>query len=342
MAKQGVYLVVDMHITNAVGSNPKSESWAKSAMSAIRTVLRKATGNWQPEMEQTKQVMAMGRQISPIKPKYSRSCDLLPIIVDIAEANYDGLSGLKRQVVDCLFLWRLMTARRTDCATKWDVRSSDYTLLVGEHGVPVKRPGDASRMDIRIKDPKDPKKIGQWSYWISVHRIRPHLLFDKNIRYLNSYDKIDHLDLFWQLQQLQDRMSDKYRRSPSGHTFISATIEDSAIPRRLGSQRLQNMLRDRFLKFDIKMIKNENPGGTEDGSAEIRGHYIRGHVESVVFQLANKMQMGFSPMDMVYQAGHSESTFESSYSRPLVPRQELAVRSHPRRGELSIEEVQLK
>ena len=342
MMKQGVYLVTDMHVTNAVGSNPKSESWAKSAMSAIRTVLRKATGNWQPEIEQTKQVMAMGRQISPMKPKYSNSCDLLRIIVDIAEANYDGLNGLKRQVVDCLFLWRLMTARRTDCATKWDVRSSEYTLLVNEHGVAVKRIGDASRMDIRIKDPKDPKKIGQWSHWISVHRIRPHLLFDKNIGYLNSYDKIDHLDLFWQLQQLQDKMSDKYRRSPSGHTFISATVEDSAIPRMLGSQRLQNMLRDRFQKFDITMIKNENPGGTEGGSAQIRGHYIRGHVESVVYQLANKMQMGFSPMDMVYQAGHSESTFETSYSRPLVPRQEAAVRSHPRRGELSIEEVQLK
>ena len=168
------------------------------------------------------------------------------------------------------------------------------------------------------------------------------MLFDKNIGYLNSCDKIDHLDLFWQLQQLQDKMSDKYKRAPPGHTFISATIEDSAIPRMLGSQRLQNMLRDRFQKFDITMVKNENPGGTEDGSAQIRGHYIRGHVESVVHQLANKMQMGFSPMDMVYQAGHSESTFETSYSRPLVPRQEAAVRSHPRRGELSIEEVQLK
>ena len=76
----------------------------------------------------------------------------------------------------------------------------------------------------------------------------------------------------------------------------------------------------RFQKFDITMIKNENPGGTEDGSAQIRGHYIRGHVEGVVYQLANKMQMGFSPMDMLYQAGHSESTFETSYSRPLVPR----------------------
>jgi hypothetical protein len=116
------------------------------------------------------------------------------------------------------------------------------------------------------------KRLDEWPCWISVHRIRPHLLFDRNIGYLNSYDKIAHLDLFWQLQQLQGRMSDKYRRSPAGNTFISAAVEDSAIPRRLGSQRLQNMLRDRFQKLDITMIKNENPGGTEDGSAQIRGH----------------------------------------------------------------------
>jgi hypothetical protein len=335
-----VVLITDTHVTNCFADCGKSESRVKSGMSATGTVLKMAVGHWVSEPNMTKQVLAIGRQVKPIEPRYDSSVDLLPVVAGIADANYDGKKGLQRQVVDCFILWRMMTARRTDCATKWDVRDVKYTRLYDEHGAPVVRVGDAPRMDMRILDPKDPSKNGRWPKWISIFRIRHHLLFDKNIPHLDDYAKLDRLDLFWQLQGLLDRLEDKYNRAPKTGFFISAMVEDAGVPRRLGSQRLQNLLRDRLDVHGIKMQKNEAEGGDENG--KVRGRYVRGHVGSVVHELATKYQMGFAPMDMVIQAGHSDSMFVRSYSRPIVPRQEQAVVVHTRRGELSIGEVQLK
>ena len=85
-------------------------------MSAIRTVLRKALGDWTAEKTMTEQVLAMGRQAAPIRARYSRSIDLLPVLVAMQGHNYDGPAGVEKLQTDTMFMWRMMTARRSDCA----------------------------------------------------------------------------------------------------------------------------------------------------------------------------------------------------------------------------------
>ena len=76
---------------------------------------------------------------------------------------------------------------------------------------------------------------------------------------------------------------------------------------------------------------------------KVSGHYIRGHVESVCYCLANdsSVEVSFPANAMIDNAGHQEATFHQRYSRPILPRQSTAAKKHRNIATLSKEEVQL-
>ena len=102
-----------------------------------------------------------------------------------------------------------------------------------------------------------------------------------------------------------------------------------------------------FKRHDIYMQKDKEDGGeTESLSGDrirVCGHYIRGHVESVCFRLANDptITVAFQANAMIANAGHEEDTFHARYSRPMVPRQTASFKKHRNSSKLSKEEAQL-
>ena len=95
------------------------------------------------------------------------------------------------------------------------------------------------------------------------------------------------------------------------------------------------------------MNKNHEDGGENEPAhatkTKVSGHYIRGHVESVCFCLANdpSVEVSFPANAMINNAGHKEDTFHQRYSRPILPRQATTAKKHRNIGQLSKEEVQL-
>ena len=65
-------------------------------------------------------------------------------------------------------------------------------------------------------------------------------------------------------------------------------------------------------------------------------------MESAVYHIAKLTDMAFDEEEYISRAGHELETFKKSYCRPMVERQKVAIMAHPRRGELTAEEIQFK
>ena len=96
-----------------------------------------------------------------------------------------------------------------------------------------------------------------------------------------------------------------------------------------------------FHGFEIQVADPTSSAATES-TKKVRSHYLRGHVESAVYHIAKLTDMAFDEEDYISRAGHELETFKKSYCRPMVERQKVAIMAHPRRGELTAEEIQFK
>ena len=201
-----------------------------------------------------------------------------------------------------------------------------------------------------VYKPKDPYKNGEWSLPFEVNRIDYERMLDPDISHLNSKDKIQRLDLFWMLDLLHRKLGKQYGESELGKGyFISRTwkTENKKFYRPLGEDRIRKRMSELFKRHGFTMNKNAEEGGeTEPKHAskiKVSGHYIRGHVESVCFCLANdpSVDVSFPANAMIDNAGHKEATFHQSYSRPILPRQSTTAKKHRNIKTLSKEEVQL-
>ena len=106
---------------------------------------------------------------------------------------------------------------------------------------------------------------------------------------------------------------------------------------------------DLFARHNITYQKAKEDGGenesgaTAGGKVRVCAHYIRGHVESVCYRLAEdpNVTTAFPSNAMIANAGHQVPTFHKSYSRPMVQRQVQAFKDHKNSSDLSKEEAQL-
>ena len=256
----------------SMSTNIRSESWVSAAMSAIRTVFRRAHGDWEANSVQTEQLKAMGRLARPIRAKYTISIDLRPILLDIQSHDYsDGAEGIRLLQNDTMFMWRMMTARRSSCMHGWDVENAKdgrppHTQLRNSNEEEVECVEDAVVMETRIWNPKDEKE--DWSDWIIVRRIDYDRLQDPNVPHLASYDKINRLDLFWLLVELKRRMPRQYlNRIPGDGYFVSRTHTTAGgAPKPMGLDMLRNRITSVFKQHGVTMQKNKEDGGEPEGS----------------------------------------------------------------------------
>ena len=103
------------------------------------------------------------------------------------------------------------------------------------------------------------------------------------------------------------------------------------------------------MRHNITYQKAKEAGGEtetqpKDGNKiRVCAHYIRGHVESVCYRLAEdpNITTSFPSNAMIANAGHQVPTFHKSYSKPMVPRQMQSFKNHRHSSDLSKEEAQL-
>ena len=85
-------------------------------------------------------------------------------------------------------------------------------------------------MSTRIYKPKDPEREGDYSYPLYVNRIDYGRLVDPAIPHLSTMEKVQRLDLFWLIDELQRRRSRQYENSvPCAGFFISKTHKDKQL-----------------------------------------------------------------------------------------------------------------
>lgn len=312
-----------------------------SFMSAITVVLTRAHGTWFADSTMREQVKAIAKAIKPATPKYLTSVDLIKVWVRIQQNDYTGIQGLKRLQVDVIILLRIAVAARSDDITKWDPRSELYCVLHDAAGEVVTSIHLAWSMTIRYRDPKDPIKNGVWSQEVSLYRIRPDVLVDPAVPHLATKAKVKQLDVFGKLELLQQRMKTKLSLTKPGSFFISVTESAGGAPLVLTAKTLAKYVMKRLALDNIITTTTED-GGAPEKSGKVGGHYLRGHAESVVYELAkdSESEANFDPYEMVARARHAVSTFHSNYHRPMVLRQKVAFTAHPNRRVLTVEEVQ--
>ena len=112
---------------------------------------------------------------------------------------------------------------------------------------------DAVTMITRIYRTKDPEKEGEHSLLFEVNRVNYDRLLDTAIPHLDSRDKIQRLDLFWMLDELQRLRRKQYNNSVAGNGFfISKTHKDgNGKYAPLKVERVRNRIRDMFKRHNI-------------------------------------------------------------------------------------------
>ena len=153
------------------------------------------------------------------------------------------------------------------------------------------------------------------------------------------------------LDELQRLRRKQYDNSVAGNGyFISKTHKDgNGKYAPLKVDRVRNRIRDMFKRHNISYQKAKEDGGEAEnqpkdgGTVRICAHYIRGHVESVCYRLAEdpSITTAFPSNAMIANAGHQVPTFHQSYSRPMIPRQMQSFKNHRNSSELPKEEAQL-
>ena len=119
------------------------------------------------------------------------------------------------------------------------------------------------------------------------------------------------------------------------------------MPRKLLPKTMSKYVTDQLeMATGISSVGGEHGEAASSAATEstkkVRSHYLRGHVESAVYHIAKLTDMAFDEEEYISRAGHELETFKKSYCRPMVERQKVAIMAHPRRGELSAEEIQFK
>lgn len=332
-------------------------------------IAQKAFGNGcaclRYDKETTGQLMASARRVRKVTPKWSKPVDLggdngvwMSMVTERQEIAHLPLTSTRKARVlrnHAMFLRRHDAVSRSDCESKNDVRLEEYHRTYDEDGdlqtqALVSRQldacliGEGGCVRLNYKNPKDPRKRGEWSDTVEMRPLRLRMLVDPSTPWLCDEDTVGFLcavrvmrDYIRCLEELE--WMDKI---PHGCTWTyvnSAPFDLAGKLRPLLPSSIASLVKARATTGGLKTQKENAGYNQQDTEAAVSGHFLRGHAGSVAYTLAVHEGAGWDPLLGVDRARHTLASFQKHYSRGVVPRLVAVFRKHPRRKLLRFEEA---
>jgi hypothetical protein len=328
-------------------------------LSALATIMRMAHGDNVPALTKdstlAKTVIALGAQLKPKVPRYTKAVDLEPLwnllIKEREKAqNWKPRScGKLRMLRDhALLLGRHDQMSRSDCQAKIDYRSAQYCRVFNSEGVLVTEGTLAARfmaaipdgyVEVQYLNPKDPRKKGLWSDVVTVQPLQVDLLVDPKVPHLATTEKVEYLCWvrtmveFINVAESQGRWK-KVR--PGGfwfsHTHYEVVGGNHLL---LSAERIGKIVKDYAAKAGIGAVSHKDEG--HDTEATLAGHFLRGHAASIAYTLAVLHGASWDAMLGVDRARHTLQSFFKSYARGTVVRLTSAFSKHKFKKNLRFE-----
>jgi hypothetical protein len=342
---------------------------AEGKLSAMRVIMQTAHGQLPALKYDTilaKQYYSKAARYKAKTKRYSLAVDLLQVFIKIQyemnairQMQDTARYKLKMLIKISLFLNRHDRVSRGDDEFKHDSRDPEYRnnydgdgnlLTDGDGADPMTRlylqlqkviETDGYTM-VRYFKPKDPRKTGDWSDWVTYRPLQISLLVDPDVPHLSNEQKVADLcahRVELELVRVQMVLG-RQTKMPAGHWYHSHVIKDSAnkvnfIP--LGAQRCNTLVVELMESANYKVKNNETDDKEMNSTEVLAGHFLRGHAGSVAYFLATKHGAAWNPLIGIDRARHTLNSFFSSYARGVCIRVEVKFNRHQRKSELRFE-----
>ena len=293
----GTALITDIVLCNCADSCHRSESGAKSLLSALRVIMHKAWGDVDELRYDTalsKQVTANGKQVKPTVPKWSRSVDLQnlwrevqrlrmkiePWVASAGSTTPSKFTPHKLSNVTTLrdltiLLLRIATACRSDCLAKWDpydarylrVYRADGTLAIDEllsqrilQAVPTSTNPGGGTLVLNFFCPKDPRCKGDWSDDVPLQPLRLEVMMDVETDWLQNYQRCSYLCPVRTLMRYVELL-EKFGMTNHEHgRFWPSTSHKDVYhrPKCIGAERIANIVTNMLRDININTDGNSS------------------------------------------------------------------------------------
>lgn len=358
-----------MVICNIVAKNIGSESSTMALLSGMRVIAQKAFGDVDTlkyDAESTKQLKAASKEVKAIKSRYRMPVDLRGVWKSMVQERKridhlpDTSTAKARSLRDmAIFLRRHDTVSRSDCETKYDVRLSQYFRVYDERGDLQRQAllsdrleaclvGDGGYIRQNYKNPKDPRRTGEWSDTVQTRPLRLGILVDKAVPWLYDEDTVAKLCSVRVLRDYVKCMEamkwmDKIPKDHFWtHCKAGAMGMDGKLPL-LQATSIATIVKKQAANGGLNVTKADSPaqakGAQKREEGQLAGHFLRGHAGSVAYTLALSEGATWDPLLGIDRARHTLESFKKSYARGVVPRLMTAFRSHDNKSQLRFEEA---
>jgi hypothetical protein len=253
-----------------------------------------------------------------------------------------------------IFLRRHDSISRSDCEFKNDARMEEYHRVYDEAGdlqtqARLSRQlgacvvGDGGSVQMNYKDPKDPRKTGEWSDTVEVRPLRLHLLVNPAVPWLVDVETVAFLCVV-RVQRDYHRCMEEVgwsEKVPQGHTWTYVTANPFDMKGKLQPllpDTIGGLVKKRAAAGGLKVNSSEETGA-KDTRVALAGHFLRGHAGSIAYELAVHEGAHWDPLLGVDRARHTLGSFLKHYSRGVAPRIVTAFRRHEHRETLRFEEA---
>jgi hypothetical protein len=328
-------------------------------LSALATIMKMAHGDNVPSLTKdttlAKTVVALGAQLKPKVPRYTKAVDLKPLwdhlIAEREKAlKWKANSGGKLRMLrdHALILARHDQISRSDCQAKIDYRNTQYCRAFDSEGALITEGTLASRfmacvpdgyIEVQYLNPKDPRKKGVWSDVVTVRPLQVDLLVDPTVPHLATADKVGYL--CWVRTMVEyiniAETQGRWKKVRPGGFWFSHTHYEVVGGHHLllSAERIGKIVKDYAAKAGIGPVSHHDDG--KDTEATLAGHFLRGHAASIAYTLAVQYGASWDAMLGVDRARHTLQSFFKSYSRGTVVRLISAFSKHKSKKNLRFE-----
>ena len=356
----GKIALSDVEFCNVASANATTESGAKRVLSAMRVVARKAYGIV-PELAYDRdlrdQVVAIGHDLVPTTPKYTRGVDLQTVFEDIQAQRIQAEDGWKslphgspavttfykpshanymtiRNIT--FFLGRVVCVNRSDDFMKFDPRHPEYMRCYDGEGNLVQlqlRSQELQRvidtdgfLEVNYKEPKDPRRTGKMSVTTTVRPLRLRVVMNTEVLHLSTPQRVAYLCFVRSLKWLiatMERMH-LFEHIETGRFWVNDKQKDAmGRPVPLKATSLSSLVKKQMERVGMQCGSDtdDKEGGKENTT--LSGHFLRGHAGSLAYDLS-KIGASWNDDEGINRARHTFATFFKCYHRATVLRVKVA------------------
>jgi hypothetical protein len=307
-------------------------------------------------------VKQKGRRLRPSNPKYTQAFDnaeLLPQVQTKKDMRLLSPGTIQRNIN---ILARIMWGCRGSCLAGWDIRrirknihDENWALALYDSEdklLPESKINETVRYEVRFKAGKTDGQ--KWSKPVRAWRIRPSMLLNSEVEHRSSYLKIERLDIInWIQAMLENKPGmSKIGRLKGYNSFTDLTqknltkwtsTDDEGTPKALGSEALNTQVKKALVSAGIMVRTDDEEVNPTHMSFRhfYAAHAIRGNTGSTIKDVWMEGFVSWPDNEHIRRLRHTEETFLKSYYRAVPERVLAQARRHPRRSELTPDEVLL-